>query len=214
MAIDKKAPRTEPTQARSKETVRALLEAARTCIARKGIEQVTVAEIASVAGVGIASLYQYFGTKEAIVAACAEADAAAMLEKFSMRAMEVHQTRAPLDECVPELVCLALSLFREHARIFSAIVGLEYAHRTAERWEMIRRATAAIEGLLRERAEDDARLRNKNLRTLSRVSFQAVSALGSIAWTNYGEGTDVLEYEREVGRMVARYLLGSESSTG
>jgi len=62
------APRKQPSQERSRFTVEAILEAAADILVREGFARLTTNRIADRAGVNIASLYQYFPGKEAIVA--------------------------------------------------------------------------------------------------------------------------------------------------
>lgn len=62
-------PRKHATQQRSRATVDALVEATARLLAREGFEKATTNRIADVAGVSIGSLYQYFPSKEALVAA-------------------------------------------------------------------------------------------------------------------------------------------------
>ena len=62
------SPRKTPRQDRSRATVEALLEATTDILARHGYAKLTTNRIAERAGVNIASLYQYFPGKEAIVA--------------------------------------------------------------------------------------------------------------------------------------------------
>lgn len=61
-------PRKTPSQARAKVTVEAILEAGAYILIRDGWEKFTTNSVAERAGVNIASLYQYFPNKEAIVA--------------------------------------------------------------------------------------------------------------------------------------------------
>ncbi len=61
-------PRKTPRQDRSRATVEALLEATTDILIRHGYAKLTTNRIADRAGVNIASLYQYFPGKEAIVA--------------------------------------------------------------------------------------------------------------------------------------------------
>jgi AcrR family transcriptional regulator len=61
-------PRKRPRQERSRFTVEAILEAAADILVRDGYERLTTNRIADRAGVNVASLYQYFPGKEAIVA--------------------------------------------------------------------------------------------------------------------------------------------------
>jgi AcrR family transcriptional regulator len=61
------SPRKTPRQERSRATVEALLEATTDILIREGYAKLTTNRIAERAGVNIASLYQYFPGKEAIV---------------------------------------------------------------------------------------------------------------------------------------------------
>jgi AcrR family transcriptional regulator len=62
------SPRKTPLQERSRATVEAILEATADILVRDGYAKLTTNRIADRAGVNIASLYQYFPGKEAIVA--------------------------------------------------------------------------------------------------------------------------------------------------
>jgi len=62
------APRKQPRQERSVATVEAILQAATYILTQRGWAAFTTNEVAENAGVNIASLYQYFPNKEAIVA--------------------------------------------------------------------------------------------------------------------------------------------------
>ncbi|MCU0701357.1 MAG: TetR/AcrR family transcriptional regulator [Myxococcaceae bacterium] len=64
----KTAPRREARQARSRATVEYLLAATAKVLVREGYDRASTNRIAEVAGVNIASLYQYFPSKEALVA--------------------------------------------------------------------------------------------------------------------------------------------------
>ena len=64
----KLSPRKAPTQERSRATVDALLQATADILVKDGYAKLTTNRIADRAGVNIASLYQFFPGKEAIVA--------------------------------------------------------------------------------------------------------------------------------------------------
>ena len=63
------SPRKVASQERSRSTVNALIEATARILKKDGYDQASTNRIAEVAGVGIGSLYQYFPSKEALVAA-------------------------------------------------------------------------------------------------------------------------------------------------
>jgi AcrR family transcriptional regulator len=62
------SPRKRPQQERSRATVEAILDAAADILARQGASRLTTNHVADRAGVNIASLYQYFPNKQAILA--------------------------------------------------------------------------------------------------------------------------------------------------
>jgi AcrR family transcriptional regulator len=60
--------RREPAHERSRATVDAILDAAARLLLESGYEKATTNRVAELAGVSVGSLYQYFASKEAIVA--------------------------------------------------------------------------------------------------------------------------------------------------
>ncbi|HEY9724130.1 MAG TPA: TetR/AcrR family transcriptional regulator [Oscillatoriaceae cyanobacterium] len=66
------APRKRPTQARARQTVEAILQAAADVFEAHGLEGGTTERIVERAGVSVGSLYQYFPNKRALLAAVAE----------------------------------------------------------------------------------------------------------------------------------------------
>src|SRR5262249_7474993 len=58
-----------PVQERSRVTVEALLEATARILVKEGFDAASTNRIAAVAGVSVGSLYQYFPSKESLVAA-------------------------------------------------------------------------------------------------------------------------------------------------
>ena len=67
-ALPTLSPRKLPTQDRARRTYRAILEAGARILERQGYEALTTNHVAELAGVGIASLYEYFPNKHALVA--------------------------------------------------------------------------------------------------------------------------------------------------
>lgn len=67
-----------PTQARSRERVERILDAAAQLVVAEGVEGLTTRSIAEAAELPVASLYQYFADKEAVLLALCERDMAEM----------------------------------------------------------------------------------------------------------------------------------------
>jgi AcrR family transcriptional regulator len=63
------APRKMPLQARSRATVDAILAATARLLVKQGFDRTSTNQVAEAAGVSIGSLYQYFPSKESLVAA-------------------------------------------------------------------------------------------------------------------------------------------------
>jgi AcrR family transcriptional regulator len=68
----KTTPRKRPRQARSRDTVDAILAATTRVLVKRGFHGLTTNAVAIAAGISIGSLYQYFPNKEALVAALIE----------------------------------------------------------------------------------------------------------------------------------------------
>ena len=68
----KTTPRKRPSQERSRVTVDTILAATARVLVKKGFDGLTTNSVAEAAGVSIGSLYQYFPSKEALVAALIE----------------------------------------------------------------------------------------------------------------------------------------------
>jgi AcrR family transcriptional regulator len=72
-----------PQQKRSRGRVERVLEAADRLVVSDGVEPLSTRRIAAAAGIPVASLYQYFAGKEAILLALAERDLEAMNEQMA-----------------------------------------------------------------------------------------------------------------------------------
>jgi AcrR family transcriptional regulator len=74
MSVTAPAVRRVPTQERSRRRVARILDAAAKLVVREGVEALTTRDIAGTAGVPIATLYQYFADKEAVLIALTQRD--------------------------------------------------------------------------------------------------------------------------------------------
>lgn len=109
-----KRPRTNPrkqaSQDRSRATVDALIEATARILVREGFDQASTNRIAAVAGVSVGSLYQYFPSKEALVAAVIERH-----QQDIMRLVRGELAQAasqPIEQGVRTLVAMAVKAHR------------------------------------------------------------------------------------------------------
>jgi AcrR family transcriptional regulator len=103
-------PRKAPTQQRARDTIDCILEATARVLIAEGFEGASTNRVAAVAGVSVGSLYQYFPSKEALVAALVERHVDEMTREL---AVEINRVIAlPLAEAVGRMVELML---RAHA---------------------------------------------------------------------------------------------------
>ena len=99
-------PRKMPKQQRSKDTVDEILAATARVLVKEGFDRASTNRIAEQAGVSIGSLYQYFPSKEALVAALVERHIETMSER--LQAEMVALAEAPLAVAVRRMVTLML----------------------------------------------------------------------------------------------------------
>ncbi|HWP67413.1 MAG TPA: TetR/AcrR family transcriptional regulator [Candidatus Limnocylindria bacterium] len=112
-------PRRRPSQARSRETVAAIVEAAARIFAAEGYAGATTNRIAEAAGVSVGSLYEYFPNKDALLVALIEA--------------HVAEGQALLDEAATEVMARALPLPAAVRRLVDAMIALHARNRALHR---------------------------------------------------------------------------------
>jgi AcrR family transcriptional regulator len=95
-------PRRKPVQRRSRERVRRILAAAENLVVSAGVEALTTRQVALRAEVPVATLYQYFADREAIIAALIEGHIASMDERLTvaLQALETYSVRAVVETTI------------------------------------------------------------------------------------------------------------------
>ncbi|MGC1965467.1 MAG: TetR/AcrR family transcriptional regulator, partial [Candidatus Acidiferrales bacterium] len=108
-------PRKSASQERSRLTVSAILDATARILIREGYDRASTNKIAAVAGVSIGSLYQYFPSKEALVAAVSERHSHEMLELT--RSTLVKVAARPIEVAAREFVSVAIDAHRVNPKL-------------------------------------------------------------------------------------------------
>jgi len=103
-------PRKTASQARSRATVDALVEATARILVRHGFDHASTNRIAAAAGVSVGSLYQYFPSKEALVAAVIARHRRDLLAVAQGALGEA--AALPLEAAIPRLVAAAVAAHR------------------------------------------------------------------------------------------------------
>jgi AcrR family transcriptional regulator len=104
------SPRKEASQERSRATVDALIDATARILVREGFDKASTNRIAEVAGVSVGSLYQYFPTKEALVAAVIERHQREIMQLVRRELAQVASQ--PIERGVRTLVAAAVKAHR------------------------------------------------------------------------------------------------------
>jgi AcrR family transcriptional regulator len=117
--------RKRPKQSRSRSVVEAILQAAADTISRGSTEDVvTVHEIAERAGVGVGSLYDYFGDRRSVLASLAAKVTQDNLEKLEKQL--AASRHLPLGDAIGELIDHLYATYIHEQRIPRAV--LRVAH--------------------------------------------------------------------------------------
>jgi AcrR family transcriptional regulator len=145
------SPRKTPRQERSRATVEALLEATTDILIREGYTKLTTNRIAERAGVNIASLYQYFPGKEAIVAELRRQHGAA--ERAAVREALVLRRDAGLEPTLRALISRGVAAHAVAPALHRAFAD----HLPALRYSEIEEADAAVFGEMRRFLEQSAK---------------------------------------------------------
>lgn len=103
-------PRKQASQARSRATVDALVEATARILVREGFDRASTNRIAAEAGVSVGSLYQYFPGKAALVAAVMERHNRDLMGL--VRSVLADVAELPLEEGTRRLIAAAVAAHR------------------------------------------------------------------------------------------------------
>lgn len=108
-------PRKSASQERSRHTVTTLLDATTRVLVKEGYDRASTNRIAAVAGVSIGSLYQYFPSKEALVAAVRERHQLEVLRLMRNALSKV--AGRPIAAAAREFVSVAIEAHRVHPHL-------------------------------------------------------------------------------------------------
>lgn len=165
-------PRKAPRQARSKQTVDAILKAATAILIRDGYEGLNTNRVAERAGVGVGSLYQYFPNKEALVLTLLDAHVNEHVVLLSNMAQAMVE--APVDLAVRQYVRTMLEAHADHPRLhLTLMTELPRICGFGKVMEFNRRAQTVVMAYLEAHAE---RIRPRNLPLAAMMLVSAVDA--------------------------------------
>ncbi|HXW41333.1 MAG TPA: TetR/AcrR family transcriptional regulator [Xanthobacteraceae bacterium] len=199
------SPRKSASQDRSRLTVDALLEATARVLMKEGYDRASTNKIAAVAGVSIGSLYQYFPSKEALVAAVIDRHTHEMMRV--VRDAVVKVATRPIEVAARELVSVMIDAHRVNPKLHRVLA--EQVPRTGrlENVEaMEREACALVRGYI-EAHRDELDVADPDA-----AAFVCVTAVEALTHAAVVRGPESLTDEKaerlvdDVTRLVVRYL--------
>lgn len=206
-------PRKTATQQRSRLTVDALLEATARILLKEGYDRASTNKIAAEAGVSIGSLYQYFPSKEALVAAVIERHIGEMMQL--VREAMAGAAALPVRQATRALVKVMTDAHRVDPRLHRALVEQVPRVGQLDRIQDIdREAHALVHRYLEVHREELA------VSDLGLAAFVCVTTVESLTHAAIVYRPEAVREEKaeafvdEVSLLLNRYLLGAAAAEG
>ena len=198
-------PRKTASQHRSRVTVQSLLEATARILVKLGYDRTSTNKIAEAAGVSIGSLYQYFPSKEALVAAVIDRHTQEMMQV--VREALVKVALCPVEIAARELVTVMIDAHRVDPVLHRVLV--EQIPRTGrlENIEAIDREAYALVRAYLEAHSDEL-----NVRDFDVAAFVCVSTVEALTHAAVLRQPQILANEKvgilidDVTRLLVQYL--------
>jgi AcrR family transcriptional regulator len=198
-------PRKNACQERSRATVDALVEATARILRREGFDRASTNRIAEQAGVSIGSLYQYFPSKEALVAAVIDRHHEELMQV--VRGTLEKVATLPMKQAVRALVTAAVDAHRVDPKLHRVLA--EQIPRTGrlENVEAFNREAYTLFRTWLERNRNEFRALDLDL-----AAFVCVTSIEALTHTAVLYRSEALSDEQmgplidEATRLVVRYL--------
>jgi AcrR family transcriptional regulator len=200
-------PRKNASQERSRATVDALVEATARILVREGFDKASTNRIAEVAGVSVGSLYQYFPSKEALVAAVIARHNQEIMQ--TVRGELAEAMSQPVGKAVSKLVAVAVKAHRVNPRLHRVLAEQIPRVGKLENVETFNRENYALFRNYLENHRDE--LRVDDLELASFICVTSIEALTHNAVLHHSRtlSDDAMEaLVDEAARLVVGYLTG------
>ncbi len=201
--MNERVRRKAPSQARAKATVDAILEAAARVLVDDGFDAASTNRIAQVAGVSVGSLYQYFPSKEAIVADLIDRQADKMLGLLVQRLAD--HAGAPFGTMVRAVSRALMETIADDAPLNQVLLEqLPRVGRMPKLREWERRAAQVVQVAL-EGHRDEVRVQNLEVASLMLVHL--VDGITITLATYHGDLLRTRAAADEMVDLIARYVM-------
>jgi AcrR family transcriptional regulator len=197
-------PRKTPTQARSKASVNAILQATVQVLVKEGFARITTKRIAARAGVSVGTLYQYFPNKSSLLFVLYRRQLDSFAVNFQQACTAAHG--AELSEMAE---ALASAFVKSKFGDAETSVALYAAAGSCDGCRRMRTRTARV------MASTIATASDRTVTDPSRVAAMLFSAMAGISRDIIAAGLSrntMNEMERELARLLRACLLGSSTS--
>jgi AcrR family transcriptional regulator len=199
------SPRKSASQERSRSTVDALLEATTRILIKEGYDRASTNRIAELAGVSIGSLYQYFPSKEALVAAVVDRHTQELSEVT--RNALVKMAARPIEVAAREFVSVAIDAHRVNPKLHGVLAEqIPRVGRLENIEANVRDGYALVRGYL-EAHRDEIDVADLDL-----AAFVVVTVVEALTHAAVLRRPDILaddkarQFVDDVTRLVVRYL--------
>jgi AcrR family transcriptional regulator len=205
-------PRKVASQERSRATVDALIEATARILVKQGFDKASTNRIAEVAGVSVGSLYQYFPSKEALVAAVIQRHQQEIMQTVRNELAEVLVQ--PVKESVRKLVAIAVKAHRVDPKLHCVLAEQIPRVGKLEKLETFDRENYTLFRTFLESHRSELRVDDLEL-----ASFVCVTSIEALTHNAVLHGSAVLADEGaarlvdEVTRLVVGYLQRSDMTS-
>lgn len=200
-------PRKVASQERSRATVDALVEATARILVKEGFDKASTNRIAEVAGVSVGSLYQYFPSKEALVAAVVERHQQEIMQTVRGELAEVLVL--PVEKAIRKLVAVALRAHRVDPKLHRVLAEQIPRVSELEKLETFNRDNYALFRTYLESHRDELRVGDLEL-----ASFVCMTTIEALTHNAVLHHSKMISDERlealidEATRLVTGYLKG------
>jgi AcrR family transcriptional regulator len=202
-------PRKSAAQERSRATVDALVEATARILVKEGFDKASTNRIAEVAGVSVGSLYQYFPSKEALVAAVIERHQQEVMQ--TVRGELAAVFALPVEPAMRALIAVAVKAHRVDPKLHKVLAEQTPRMGKLEDVERFSRENFALFRRYLDQHRDEIAVEDLELAAF--VCVTSIEALTHNAVLHYAK---ILPDERidaliDAGaRMVTGYLKGTQ----
>ena len=200
-------PRKIASQERSRATVDALVEATARILVNEGFDKASTNRIAEVAGVSVGTLYQYFPSKEALVAAVIERHQQEIMQ--AVRGELAEAANQPIEQGVHTLVAVAVKSHRIDPKLHRVLAEQIPRVGRLEKIETFNRENFASFRAYLESRKDELRVDNLEL-----AAFICVTSIEAVTHNAVLHHSKMLSDETTealidaAARLVVGYLKG------